>query len=268
MTESLPQSPEQDWVLELVRIMARLRAPDGCPWDREQDHQTLEKYLIEEAYELIDAIEDKDDVQMRDELGDVLLQVVFHAQIAQETGRFDLQQVAQGICEKLIRRHPHVFGTTEAADSAAVLTQWDAIKKQERAGQQRKSALDGIPRSMPALTQAEKIQKKAAKLGFDWPNVEGVIDKLEEELEELKEALREADDAKIHEEIGDMLFSLVNLTRYRHESAEEILRLTVKKFYRRFRYIEEAVEHSGRPFEAYTLTELDGLWDAAKAQGL
>lgn len=254
----------KDWVRELAVIMARLRAPDGCPWDREQDHVTLKKYLIEEAYELVDAIDAGDDDELRDELGDVLLQVVFHAQIAEEEKRFDLQDVARTICEKLIRRHPHVFGDSEAEDSGAVLRQWEEIKKGEKAGAKRPSALDGIPRALPALSQAEKIQKKAAKLGFDWPDVDGVIDKIEEELEELKVALREQDDQQIHEEIGDLLFSVANLTRYRHESAEDILRFTIRKFYRRFRHIEESVGSSERPFEAYSLAELDALWNEAK----
>ncbi len=255
---------KKDWLAELVEIMARLRAPDGCPWDQEQDHQTLKQYLIEEAYELVDAIDDGDDEQLRDELGDVLLQVVFHAQIAQEEGRFDLQQVARGICTKLIRRHPHVFGEAAVDDSDAVLRQWEEIKREESTSRTRTSALDGVPRHLPALSQAEKIQRKAAKLGFDWPAVEGVIDKIEEELEELKQALREGEPSAVHEEIGDLLFSIANLTRYRKESAEEILRHTVRKFYRRFRHIEESVEASGRPFEAYNLAELDALWNEAK----
>jgi len=257
--------PPADWVRELVHIMARLRAPNGCPWDLEQDHVTLKKHLIEEAYELCDAIDEQDDHQLADELGDVLLQVVFHCQIAAETQRFDLQQVARILCEKLIRRHPHVFGEAAVADAAGVVEQWEAIKRQERTGQRRPSVLDGIPRGLPALAQAEKIQKKAAKVGFDWPEVEGVIAKLEEELAELKEAVRREQAEEVREELGDLLFSIVNLARHRHESAEELLRAAVRKFDRRFRHVEGAVTQSGRPFSEYQLAELDALWEQAKA---
>ena len=255
----------KDWFFELVSIMAQLRNPDGgCPWDLKQDHATLKKYLIEEAYELIDAIDHADDEAIKDELGDVLLQVVFHAQIASEEGRFDIDGVTQNLCEKLIRRHPHVFGDTVAEDAETVLTNWEAIKSTEKAGSKRQSVLDGVPRHLPALSQAEKIQKKAAKVGFDWPNIEGVIAKIEEELGELKEALATGTDEEIHDEIGDVLFTIANLTRYRHESAEDILRKTIAKFHRRFSVIEQEVSASGRPFEDYTLDELDAIWNKVK----
>lgn len=243
--------------------MTRLRK--GCPWDREQTHETLKKYLIEEAYELVDAIDEKDDHQMVEELGDVLLQVVFHAEIAQEKKCFDLQDIARICCEKLIRRHPHVFGNKKIKDAAGVKKQWEEIKTLEKLGR-RKSLLDGVPRHLPALSQAEKIQKKAARVGFDWSKVDEVVEKVEEELREVKESLKQGDKKAIREEIGDLLFAVVNLSRFQGESPEELLRGTVKKFYQRFQFIEQEVEKKGKKVEECTLEELERLWERAKGE--
>ena len=255
---------DKDWMHELESIMSRLRAKDGCPWDREQDHVTLQRYLIEEAYELIDAIDDGDDEHLVDELGDVLLQVVFHCQIARETERFDLQDVARTISEKLLRRHPHVFGDTTVDDADGVVRQWEEIKREESTGRKRTSHLDGVPRHLPALLQAEKIQKKAAKVGFDWPNIDGVIEKLDEELAELKAARAAGDAEAVAAEAGDLLFTIVNFSRFCKFNAEDALRGTVGRFRERFSFIEQELQRQGRTFEASSLAELDALWDEAK----
>jgi tetrapyrrole methylase family protein/MazG family protein len=255
---------DKDWMHELESIMSRLRAKDGCPWDREQDHVTLQRYLIEEAYELIDAIDDGDDEHLVDELGDVLLQVVFHCQIARETKRFDLQDVARTISEKLLRRHPHVFGDTTVDDADGVVRQWEEIKREESTGRKRTSHLDGVPRHLPALLQAEKIQKKAAKVGFDWPNIDGVIEKLDEELAELKAARAAGDAEAVAAEAGDLLFTIVNFSRFCKFNAEDALRGTVGRFRERFSFIEQELQRQGRTFEASSLAELDALWDEAK----
>ena len=264
-TPSLVTAPATDWVAELVRIMARLRAPGGCPWDREQSHRTLQKYLVEEACELLDAIEDANDAQMADELGDLLLQVVFHCQIAAEDRRFDLQAVARLLCEKLVRRHPHVFGEAVVHDAAGVVRQWEEIKRGEPAAQQRPSALDGLPRHLPALATAEKLQKRAAKLGFDWPDRQGVVDKLHEEVRELTEALAHGNDEHTADELGDLLFSVVNLCRSLGVDPEDCLRRANRKFRRRFAHVEQCVAASGRGFKDFRLDELDAFWDQAKA---
>ena len=260
----MKKKTDKNWVLELEKIMSRLRAPGGCPWDREQTHESLKRYLIEEAYELIDAVDDADDEHMMEELGDVLLQILFHSQIAKEEKRFDLQKVARVCCEKLIRRHPHVFADQKIKDSKAVIRQWEEIKKGEKAGQKRESVLDGIPRHLPALSQAEKIQKKASKAGFDWPEIDGVVAKIEEEFREVKEALKKGNPKAIRGEIGDLLFAVVNLCRFQDESPEEVLRNTIKKFYRRFQFIELALKKAGKPMDKTSLEELDKLWNQAK----
>ncbi|MBI1882701.1 MAG: nucleoside triphosphate pyrophosphohydrolase [Chlamydiae bacterium] len=257
----------KNWVLELEEIMSRLRAKGGCPWDREQTHETLKKYLIEEAYELMDAIDDQDTHAMADELGDVLLQVVFHSQMAKEKKKFDLQKVARLCCEKLIRRHPHVFGDVKIKDSSGVKKQWEEIKKKEKSGLLRSSLLDGIPRYLPALSQAEKIQKKAAKVGFDWREVDAVVAKVEEEFQEVKEELKRGNKKAIREEIGDLLFSVVNLCRFHEESPEEVLRDTVKKFYKRFGFIEQEAKKTGKKVEECSLEQLEKWWGKAKKKG-
>ncbi len=236
-----------------------LRGPGGCPWDIEQTHTSLRGGLIEEAYEVVDAIDTHDDANLREELGDLLLQVVFHAQIATEEGRFDFDALTHEHCEKLIRRHPHVFGGDSCEDSTAVLKRWEEIKRAEKGGVE--SVLDHVSGALPALVRAEKIQKKAAKVGFDWPEVAPVFDKVREELHEIETAPAE----KVEEEIGDLLFSVVNLARKLHIDAETALHGATRKFSTRFRAIEALARERGLKLEAMSLTELDRLWDEVKA---
>lgn len=260
-------APEKDWLHELAAIMARLRGPDGCPWDREQTHASLQRYLIEEAYELLDAIDAKDDENMAEELGDVLLQVVFHSQIAAEEQRFDLQTVARVCCEKLIRRHPHVFADAQVDDAAGVLRQWEVIKQTEKASQTPvASTLDRVPRHLPGLSRAHQMQRQAAKLGFDWPDTAGVVAKVEEEWAELRHAMQAGDQVGAREELGDLLFAVVNLSRFMQEEPEQVMRQAIAKFYRRFRYVEQRVAASGKPFAGHSPAELDGYWEDAKRQ--
>lgn len=253
----------KDWVVELADIMRTLRGPDGCPWDREQTHRTLKEFLAEEAAELFDAIDEDDTDAMVEELGDVLLQVVFHAQIAEETGRFNLQAVAKRCCEKLLHRHPHVFGDSAVDNADAVLRQWERIKQAEKQAT-RPSALSGVPRHLPALHRAYKMQTKAAKVGFDWPAVDGIIAKIDEELAELKEALADNDSEAVSEETGDLLFSIVNLSRFHKRVPEELLHDTVRKFEKRFHLIEHRLQALGKVPEDCELDELDALWNEAK----
>ncbi|MCM8537399.1 MAG: nucleoside triphosphate pyrophosphohydrolase [Lentisphaeraceae bacterium] len=257
-------SSDKDWVQELVGIMAKLRAPDGCPWDREQDHKSLKPYLIEEASEVLDAIDEEDMELLEEELGDVLMNVVFHAQLATEKDIFNFQDVAKNISEKMIRRHPHVFADSDASSSEDVERQWEEIKKQEK--QERTSILDGIPRSMPGLMRAHKIQKKVAKVGFDWPNEEGPLDKIDEETTELKEALESGDQAHIKEEFGDLLFSLVNLARHLGFDANEALTESNDKFTNRFKKLEVHCKQESMNLDEMTLEEMDAVWDKVKKQ--
>ncbi|MCK4924416.1 MAG: nucleoside triphosphate pyrophosphohydrolase [Spirochaetes bacterium] len=242
--------------------MARLRRKDGCPWDREQSHESLKPYIIEETYEVLDAIDRKDDDELREELGDVLLQIVFHAQIAAEQSRFTMDDVAAAIVEKLKRRHPHVFGNVEVEDSREVLRNWEEIKKEEG----KDSVLDGVPDGLPALLKAQRVQEKVRRVGFDWESIGGTFDKVREEIGELEKAVKDGDQAGIEDEFGDILFSLVNVARFLDINAEESLRQTTKKFSHRFRYIENRIEEKGeRPIEEYSLEELDALWNEAKS---
>jgi MazG family protein len=247
---------------QLLRIMARLRAPDGCPWDREQTHATLRATAIEEAYEVAAAISAGDDANLREELGDLLLQVVFHAQMARERGGWDFDAVATGIVHKLVRRHPHVFGTESAADSAAVLTRWEEIKREEK-GAQHGSLLDGISDGLPGLLRAEKIQKRAAKIGFDWKELPPVIAKVREELAEVEAVL--SDPQKVEDEIGDLLFAVVNLARKLKVDGEVALQRASNKFSSRFRKIEEIARERNLSLETMSLAELDAIWDEVKA---
>jgi tetrapyrrole methylase family protein/MazG family protein len=247
---------------KLVDVMARLRREDGCPWDREQSHESLKPYIIEESYEVLDAIDRKDDDELREELGDLLLQIVFHAQIAAEQSRFTMYDVASDIVEKLKRRHPHVFGNVEVEDSREVLRNWEEIKKEEG----KDSVLDGVPAGLPALLKAQRVQEKVGRVGFDWESIGCTFDKVCEEIGELEKAVEGGDQAGIEEEFGDILFSLVNVARFLNINAEESLRQTTKKFSHRFRYIENRIEEKGeRPIEEYSLEELDALWDEAKS---
>ena len=249
----------------LVTIMVRLRGPDGCPWDREQTHQSLKSYLIEEAYEALDAIDRQDDEDLRDELGDVLLQIVFHAQLARENGRFTLDDVAAATSEKLIRRHPHVFGNAAANTPGQVADNWEAIKLQEKREKGlNPSILNGIPGHLPALLRARRIQERAARSGFDWTGTDEVIEKVREELEEFLEAWQDADLKGVEEEIGDVFFSLVNLARFLKVCPEDALRKTIGKFEDRFRFIERELGKQGKSPQNASLEEMDRLWEASK----
>lgn len=244
-------------------VVAHLRSPEGCPWDREQDHQSLKPFLLEEAYELVEAIDREDVAAMREELGDLLLQVVLHAQIANEEGDFGMKEVLAGIHRKLVNRHPHVFGDVSVKDSSEVLRNWEKLKAKERQknGAEEKGLLDGIPRALPALSQAQEIQRRAARVGFDWREVEGVLQKVEEELRELITAQSVEDQSG---EFGDILFSLVNLARWLKIDAESALRQTNQRFRRRFAHIERRVKEQGRNMNDLSLAELDALWEEAK----
>ncbi len=250
-------------------IIAHLRAPEGCPWDQKQTHESLRAYLLEEAYEALEAIDAGDPNALAEELGDVLLQVVLHTQIAIDDGEFNMADVMRILNTKIIERHPHVWGEVKVEDDGQVITNWDAIKARQRAqkGKQRESLLDGIPKGLPALMVALKYQAKAAKVGFDWPTMDGVEQKLAEELAELRAA--QSHEERVAE-FGDLLFVLVNWGRWMGiDDPETALRLTNQKFYRRFRYMEERIAaYDGRPITAYTLEEMDALWNEAKANGL
>jgi MazG family protein len=248
---------------QLLRIMARLRAADGCPWDREQTHATLRQSVIEEAYEVAAAINSGDSENLREELGDLLLQVVFHAQLAGEEGRFDFDGCARAIVEKLVRRHPHVFGSENAADSAAVLARWEEIKRTEK-GVEQGSVLDGLSEGLPGLMRAEKIQRRAAKVGFDWSEVPPVVAKVREELAEVEGAVAAGDSAKVEEEIGDLLFAAVNLARKVKVDGEVALQRATDKFAARFREVERITRERGLAIEKLTLAELDAIWDQVK----
>ncbi len=267
MIEPLPKTvadaldPRFSPLEQLLRIMARLRAPDGCPWDREQNHASLRQSVIEEAYEVAAAINSGDDANLCEELGDLLLQVVFHSQMASEEGRFGFDDCVRSIVEKLVRRHPHVFGSENAADSAAVLTRWEEIKRAEK-GDISTSALDGITGGLPSLMRAEKVQKRAAKVGFDWSELPPVFAKVREELEEIEEALGDPD--KVEDELGDLLFAVVNLSRKLKVDGEVALQRATDKFSTRFRGVEALAKDRGLVLDAMTLTELDALWDEVK----
>lgn len=259
----------------LADIMAQLRDPDsGCPWDIEQDFASIAPYTIEEAYEVADAIERQSMPDLRDELGDLLLQVVFHARMAEEAGHFTLQDVIQSICDKMIRRHPHVFGDTAINSAEEQSQSWEDIKAEERrskGGSDAKapSVLDDVPTSLPALLRAVKLQKRAARTGFDWPDVGPVLDKLEEELAELKQEIaNDGGRARIASEMGDILFVYANLARHLGVDAEDALRGTNAKFVRRFQFIEEELRHLGKDIHKSNLEEMDAIWDKAKAAGL
>lgn len=248
---------------QLRAIIAALRAPNGCPWDREQTHASLRAGLIEEAYEVVEAINTGDDANLCEELGDLLLQPIFHAQIATEEGRFNFDDVTRTIVEKLIRRHPHVFGEDQCADSAEVLRKWDDIKRAEK-GDRAVSALDGISSGLPALMRAEKVQKKAARVGFDWSEVPPVLAKIREEIGEVEAELAEGNSARIEEEIGDLLFSVVNLARKLKVDGETALQRATDKFSARFREVETLARERQLALDKLTLAELDELWDEVK----
>ena len=259
-----PPDPALPGIDQLVAIVALLRAPGGCPWDREQTHSSLRGGLLEEAYEVVEAIDNSDDENLREELGDLLLQSVFHAQIAVEEGRFNFDDVARTISEKLVRRHPHVFGEDQCADSDAVLKRWDEIKRSEKGGDAPKSVLDGIPGSLAALMRAQKVQKKGAKVGFDWDAAAPVIAKVREELAEVEAAIAAQNADALEDEIGDLLFSVVNLARKLKIDAEVALHRATNKFTARFHAVEALARERALVLEKMTLAELDVLWDEVK----
>ena len=248
----------------LVKTVATLRGPNGCPWDKKQTHDSLKPYAIEETYEVIEAIDSGDPAKLEDELGDLLLQVLLHAQIASETENFDVADVCTRIREKLHRRHPHVFSDTQVSGVDDVLRNWEQIKRNEKANQSRKSALDGVPKNLPALMRAADISKKAARTGFDWPDIAAVFDKLREETVELEEAVAKGDKAEIASEIGDVLFAVVNIARFEKIDAEGALRDMIERFTRRFMHIEMQAENTNRSVSDMTLNEMDAIWNQAK----
>lgn len=244
---------------ELIDVVAKLRAPDGCPWDREQTHTSLRPNMLEEAYEAVDAIDENDMAHLREELGDVLLQVLLHSQIASESNEFTLDDVAKELKEKLIHRHPHVFGTAKINNADDVLKTWDKLKSEEKT--ERKSAMDGLSRSQAALISAQKISKRAVKTGFEWPNEESLYDCVMSEIKEFKEAEIEKDKNHMEEEMGDILFAIVNLARWNKIDAEQALLKANKKFEKRFRKMEDLAT---KPLNDYSFEEFDNLWKQAK----
>lgn len=269
MTDSeMIDCPDAGQQLARLRaIMHRLRAEGGCPWDAEQTHESLVPNLIEEAYETVDTIQRGDFEHLKEELGDLLLQVVFHSEIAGEAGRFTFDDVARGISEKLVRRHPHVFGESNAADTDSVLRQWDEIKRAEK-GDEEALHLHGVGKGLPGLLRASKLQKKAAKVGFDWPTETGVIAKIREELLELESAMDGQDLAAVSEEMGDLLFSVVNLARFRNIDPEVLMAAANTKFETRFGEMEQILSAAGLTLDAATAAEMDAAWEAAKRRML
>jgi MazG family protein len=265
---------------DLVNLMERLRSPNGCPWDREQTYATLAPMLLEEAYEAFEAVEDAREgrpAELRDELGDLLFQIVFYAQVAKEQGEFNIEDVIAAIHDKMVRRHPHVFGDVTAEDSAAVLLNWETMKAEERraAGKTedaKTSLLTGVSSKAPALMEAHQLSTKAARVGFDWKTVDDIFDKLQEEIEELRQAIRdhsnlkdEANHARVREEIGDLLFAATNIARHMQVEPEAALKLTNRKFRRRFEYIETSLHDRHQAFDQTSIDELEELWQEAKS---
>ncbi len=252
-------------LIRLRAIMHRLRAPGGCPWDAEQTHESLIPHLIEEAYETVDTIQRGDHQHLKEELGDLLLQVVFHSELAEEAGRFTLDEVARGVSEKLVRRHPHVFATSDISTTEGVLQQWEEIKRVEK-GDGEKPYLHGVGKGLPGLLRASKLQKKAAKVGFDWPEESGVLAKIREELLELESAIDEHDPAAVAEEMGDLLFSVVNLVRFRKIDPEVLMAAANAKFEGRFGAMERTLSASGLTLEAANADQMEDAWETAKGQ--
>jgi tetrapyrrole methylase family protein/MazG family protein len=262
------------WFEKLVALQARLRAPDGCPWDREQTHATLRTYLVEEAYEVLDALESGEDAKFAEEMGDLLLQIIFHAQIAAEDRRFTVADVIREVHEKMVRRHPHVFGEQRAKDAAEVLKNWEQIKKEERSSKARPSAsgqgksaeslLDGVPRSLPALMEGFQLTRRAARVGFDWDSIDGIFDKLFEEAAELRHAQAGGDEQRVESEVGDILFVAVNLARFLRIDPEIAMKKANAKFSRRFREMERIARNRGTTFASVPRAEMETMWDTAK----
>lgn len=260
-TPSRPHRGTGEAFEALVEVLRRLRAPDGCPWDREQTLQTLRTYVIEEAYEVVQAIEDGDLDALREELGDLLMQVVFQAGLTEDQGHFDVGDVCRAAAKKLVARHPHVFGEHKAKDAAEVLSRWEGYKRAEGKG-----VLDGVPRALPALLMALRVSEKASRVGFDWPDLSGVLAKLDEEVRELKQALDSGEADAIEEEVGDVLFAVANVARLKGLDPEAALRRMLERFRARFSYIEAALSREGRDVSGTPLKTLDALWEEAKAR--
>ncbi len=248
----------------LVEVIATLRGENGCPWDREQTHTSLKSTLIEETYETVEAIDSAEPDKLKEELGDLLLNIMLQAQIAAENRDFDIYDVIDTLTEKLIRRHPHVFGDVDVENSDDVVKNWEAIKKEEVGNEDRESILDGIPIALPALLRGQKIQKRAARVGFDWNDIQDVISKVDEELAEVKESLKKNNQAEIEMEIGDLLFAVVNLCRFVELQAEETLRKSNRKFIQRFKRMEKILEKQGKDISEQSLTTLDEIWEEVK----
>jgi len=271
-----PRLTAGEWFEKLAAVQARLRAPDGCPWDREQTHASLRTYLIEEAYEVLEALESGDDAKFAEEMGDLLLQIVFHSQIAKEERRFTVADVIREVHDKMVRRHPHVFGKKRAKDSAEVLKNWEQIKKEERstAGQKNGhgtkdagkpgSLMDGVSRALPAALEGFQLTRRAARIGFDWTSIEGVIEKMNEEAEELRQALDAGDRGKMEEEMGDLLFAAVNLARFLQIDPEIALKKANAKFSGRFRRMEELAEEGGKTLAEVSRKQMEEFWETAK----
>lgn len=247
---------------ELIAIMSALRGENGCPWDKEQTRESLKPFIVEEAYEVLEAIDEKKSEAIKEELGDLLFQIVFQCQIAKEREEFDMAAVIDTIGKKMVARHPHVFGDADYKTSAEVLVHWEEQKKRE--GKQRESVLDGIPKELPSLLRAHRLQDRASRVGFDWERVEDVLPKLDEELTEFREALKRQRTEEIEDELGDIFFVLVNIARFVGINPEDALRKTISKFISRFRYIEIAAADRGKTLSDMTLAEMDALWDEAK----
>jgi MazG family protein len=271
------QATPGEWFEKLVAVQARLRAPGGCPWDREQTHESLRTYLIEEAYEVLEALESRNDAKFAEEMGDLLLQIVFHSQMAQERGGFAIADVIRGIHDKMIRRHPHVFGETHAQDSADVLRNWEQIKAEERLskaeatghpsgnkGPKEVSLLDGVSRALPATLEGFQLTRKASRIGFDWENAGGIFEKMAEETRELQTALDAREQSKVEEELGDLFFATINLARFLKVDPEIALKKANAKFSRRFRAMEKLAREGGREFKNLPREEMEALWDLAK----
>ncbi|MBI4691365.1 MAG: nucleoside triphosphate pyrophosphohydrolase [Nitrospirae bacterium] len=249
-------------IKKLVDIMAALRSDSGCPWDREQTRDSLKPFLIEETYEVLEALDERDPEKIKEELGDLLFQIVFHCRIAEENKEFDISDVIEGISNKMIKRHPHVFGKIKFKSKEHFLKHWEDEKKKE--GKKRDSILEGVPSALPSLLRAHKLQKKAARAGFDWEKTEDVLKKLNEELREFKTALKKKEQSEIEDELGDIFFMLVNISRFVGVNPEDALRKTISKFISRFRYIEMKAAEKKKGLSDMTLKEMDSLWDEAK----
>lgn len=263
---------------KLIEIMATLRGPNGCPWDKQQDFNSLKPMLVEEVYEVLEAIDEKNFEGLSEELGDLLLHVAFHAQLGKEGGQFDINTVLEKISEKLIRRHPHVFGDETASSPEEVIKNWEAIKAQEKAAKlknrtpEQRSLLEGIPSKLPAIHEAHQISSRAARVGFDWPDVEGIFEKLQEEVRELREVIAEGDDGdrreRLEDEIGDMLFVIVNIARYLKIDSESALKRANRKFKSRFQYMERELAKKGKTVEQVSLDDMEALWQKAKSENI